>query len=802
MKQTNANGNVTLGLIRGLSVVLLCNSLVLAGDISDAGYGLLTQRVMADRAGFAVYLDADSGFNHGFASGEFGAYTTITQNPACIDDPNSPTGCSVNSNALDMLRGTVLQVAFTPLGSQEFAGLNIEEPDDWGVLQTGFGYDLTGATNLVFEVRSPTPGGIALKIGCGGQTTANFIQIPQGTNYTQMTISLASLGLTPAEIADMHILFTVVTDGAVAPAGGIVLLDNIHYEPVPDSQLDQLSFPLSTQTFGVIPVTNTTSNLALPQDQVLRNVTTTYESALSLLALLQRGNPQDLVNARLIADTFHYALQHDSLGDPLPLAPDGSTGLHSAYSSGDLALFNNQQPPAMGLSNDVRLAGFTSGASPTGYSLVLDGATGGNNAWAVLALAASYQQLGETNYLNDALTIGHWIVGNLMDTNPASLGGYFVGYPDGGITPKTLQHSKSVENNAEIFAAFSKLAMIESGLSNQAAAATWIASANAAGDYVMDLFDTADGRFNVGSAADGAGHEVVNTSDFLDADTLASLALAESPRYQNRIDWTRPIQHCLSNFTKTITVGSSTFNGFNLVSAPVSGADGIAWEFTGQAVVTMLLMDRLYKTNTFGAAANLYTNQIRYAQVAAPFGDTQGVVASTMQDGDTLPPVQQCLATPFQRIPERVGLAATAWAIFAEQNLNPLSSPGPNSTYGPDLTGTWANLTQTCVRTQTASRCKLSGQFIVQNIGTTNAGASVVRYYLSTNPTLDASAQLLKQATVSALKPALTKSLSLRVSLPAGTTASGRYVIAVVNATNTVRESNTNNNVIVFGPLP
>ena len=34
----------------------------------------------------------------------------------------------------------------------------------------------------------------------------------------------------------------------------------------------------------------------------------------------------------------------------------------------------------------------------------------------------------------------------------------------------------------------------------------------------------------------------------------------------------------------------------------------------------------------------------------------------------------QCLSTPFQCIPQRVGLAATAWAIFADLNLNPLST--------------------------------------------------------------------------------------------------------------------------------
>ena len=64
---------------------------------------------------------------------------------------------------------------------------------------------------------------------------------------------------------------------------------------------------------------------------------------------------------------------------------------------------------------DVRLAGFTCGISPTGYCLTLDGATGGNNAFAMLALLAAYDKLEDSSYLEDAITIGSWIAANLLD---------------------------------------------------------------------------------------------------------------------------------------------------------------------------------------------------------------------------------------------------------------------------------------------------------------------------------------------------------------------------------------------------
>ena len=45
-------------------------------------------------------------------------------------------------------------------------------------------------------------------------------------------------------------------------------------------------------------------------------------------------------------------------------------------------------------------------------------------------------------------------------------------------------------------------------------------------------------------------------------------------------------------------------------------------------------------------------------------------MASTLEGGDTIPPYDQCLVTPYQNIAERVGLAATIWSITAEQGFN------------------------------------------------------------------------------------------------------------------------------------
>ena len=99
-------------------------------------------------------------------------------------------------------------------------------------------------------------------------------------------------------------------------------------------------------------------------------------------------------------------------------------------------------------------------------------------------------------------------------------------------------------------------------------------------------------------------------------------------------------------------------------------------------------MDRLYGETRFADSASNYLGQIRLVQEYAPFGDGRGLVASTVADGDAPPPIDQGLTTPFQNIPERVGLAATTWAVFAERNFNPLSPDVAFQIVGARMAGT------------------------------------------------------------------------------------------------------------------
>src|SRR5271169_1975038 len=83
----------------------MATALAQNGAISGPAYQVLDSRTGADQTVFYVYLDRDSGFNHGFPSGCFGDCGTITIDPGCIDDPHDPNsdhGCAPqNSTILD-----------------------------------------------------------------------------------------------------------------------------------------------------------------------------------------------------------------------------------------------------------------------------------------------------------------------------------------------------------------------------------------------------------------------------------------------------------------------------------------------------------------------------------------------------------------------------------------------------------------------------------------------------------------------------------------------------------------------------
>ena len=96
------------------------------------------------------------------------------------------------------------------------------------------------------------------------------------------------------------------------------------------------------------------------------------------------------------------------------------------------------------------------------------------------------------------------------------------------------------------------------------------------------------------------------------------------------------------------------------------------------------------------------------------------------------------------------------------------------------------------------------GAFDVQNIGAAAASNSVVNFYLSPTAIFNPdTAILLTNATraVPALQPQAIDYTLFGVKVPAGLTAGGMYLVAVVDATHVLAENNETNNILVFGPV-
>jgi uncharacterized repeat protein (TIGR01451 family) len=122
--------------------------------------------------------------------------------------------------------------------------------------------------------------------------------------------------------------------------------------------------------------------------------------------------------------------------------------------------------------------------------------------------------------------------------------------------------------------------------------------------------------------------------------------------------------------------------------------------------------------------------------------------------------------------------------------------PGQVAPPLPDLTGNWASAAQQCKTTKSVATCSIHGSVNIINQGPGNAGASIVRFYLSTDVSLSADDLLLGQAPVPALPRGQSAVIKMKPVLQAGTNASGKFVIAVIDADNVVAEGDKSNNVL------
>src|SRR5262249_54682416 len=138
------------------------------------------------------------------------------------------------------------------------------------------------------------------------------------------------------------------------------------------------------------------------------------------------------------------------------------------------------------------------------------------------------------------------------------------------------------------------------------------------------------------------------------------------------------------------------------------------------------------------------------------------------------------------------------------RTVNPLPvgfAGGQNDTFvakisptGAGLSGAWRRVTQWCEH-QGERGCKLHGVLGVRNPGTQTAAVSIIRFFLSTDDTLDGGDRLPREAVLRPLRAGRPRSKAVRVQVDAS--VGGQFLTAVLDATSAVPEAKESNNVVV-----
>jgi hypothetical protein len=177
-------------------------------------------------------------------------------------------------------------------------------------------------------------------------------------------------------------------------------------------------------------------------------------------------------------------------------------------------------------------------------------------------------------------------------------------------------------------------------------------------------------------------------------------------------------------------------------------------------------------------------------------------VGGTCEDGQVLPPDQGCsIKIGFQ--PLMPGAFKSDFEISSnDANESIVTVKVKGRSGDADLTGEWISLSQSCRSTDSGDVCKLNGSLKVRNEGFKYVATASVRYFLSDDGVYDTGDLFLKKYGTGELPIGTGKKFAFNYKFPVGETASGKYVIAVLDLNDKIVEIDETNNEIVFGPIP
>jgi hypothetical protein len=177
-------------------------------------------------------------------------------------------------------------------------------------------------------------------------------------------------------------------------------------------------------------------------------------------------------------------------------------------------------------------------------------------------------------------------------------------------------------------------------------------------------------------------------------------------------------------------------------------------------------------------------------------------VGGECEIGTVLPPGEGC-AMIIRFAPTSVGTFSATITLLSNDLYQPELVIPLEGGSGPDLFGQWKEFSQDCKTRRDEIRCETKAAFEVRNTGNLQASSFVVRFFLSADSNLDEEEDLfIGRERIGKLKPIKGKEIKLKFKLERGETATGKYLLALVDANDDIVEADETNNLAIFGPIP
>lgn len=574
---------------------------------------------------FAIYIDSNSGSNNHYIPAQwYNGSSNMEFNENWQDNPHAGISC--------------IRIHWNGLWGDDFGYWN---GIMWQAIQGDYlnGYDLRGAKNLTFCARTDNPGlKVEFKVGYGSDSCGEIVYNDTLTNeWQQYTINLQGKDLT--NIAGGFGFVFDYFQNLQYPNSFTFYLDDIKFDKKLSKDLSNVvggfccavekernqqgcTFYLDNIRYHLIPEGIDSMKIKphllvsyeateSPADTSLRNPAYIYDNALAMIAFMDQGTDEDWKRAVILANTFLECQKKE------PGFTDNR--LQNGYQSGLIIDQISKRAILPGVWEEGREKRIWDEFSANTHT--------GNIAWVIIGLLKYYEERGGERYLNCAQVLAEWIDENTFDIRGA--GGFTGGYEGFG-HDKVLW--KSTEHNLDVYVAFKKLDSFCPGTK-------WESLAQHAKRFVEAMWNDTNKFFWTGTDQDGI---TINKRESVeDVQSWAKLVFNYDIKYRDAVDWAR----------KNCYVECDGFKGFDFNT----DKDGIWFEGTAHMCLAFQNSGKL-------DSADVYLDQLRNAQETANHNNKLGIVA-TCHDSVT---------TGFNWLyHNRLHVGATAWYIFAEQQLNP-----------------------------------------------------------------------------------------------------------------------------------